>query len=84
MYIKGIFLKYLIFLSTCKWTDKLALYKCIHIFIIGNQLTTQNNDRYCPETLTGTAFSIKICSNHNMANCSPTGNNSCQCVSVLT
>ena len=31
---------------------------CIY-FIIGNQLTTQNNDKYCPETLTGTAFSIK-------------------------
>ena len=30
----------------------------MHIFIIGNQLTTQNNDKYCPETLTGTAFSI--------------------------
>ena len=36
-----------------------ALYKCMYIFIIGNQLTTQNNNRYCPETLTGTAFSIK-------------------------
>ena len=36
-----------------------ALCKCMYIFIIGNQLTTQNNDRYCPETLTGTAFSIK-------------------------
>ena len=31
----------------------------MYIFIIGNQLTTQNNDKYCPETLTGTAFSIK-------------------------
>ena len=29
------------------------------IFIIGNQLTTQNNDKYCSETLTGTAFSMK-------------------------
>ena len=36
-----------------------ALCKCMYIFIIGNQLTTHNNDRYCPETLTGTAFSIK-------------------------
>ena len=36
-----------------------ALCKCMYIFIIGNQLTTQNNDKYCPETLTGTAFSIK-------------------------
>ena len=34
--------------------------------------------------IAGTVFSIKICSNNNMANCSPTGNNSCQCVSVLT
>ena len=33
----------------------LALFKCMYIFIIGNQLTTQNNDKYCPETLTGTA-----------------------------
>ena len=30
----------------------------MYIFIIGNQLT-QNNDKYCPETLIGTAFSIK-------------------------
>ena len=36
-----------------------ALCKHMYIFIIGNQLTTQNNDKYCPETLTGTAFSIK-------------------------
>ena len=36
-----------------------ALCKCMYIFIIGNQLTTQINDKYCPETLTGTAFSIK-------------------------
>ena len=36
-----------------------ALCKYMYIFIIGNQLTTQNNDKYCPETLTGTAFSIK-------------------------
>ena len=33
----------------------------MYIFIIGNQLTTQNNDKHCPETFTGTAFSIKIC-----------------------
>ena len=37
----------------------LALCKCTYIFIIENQLTTQKNDKYCPETLTGTAFSIK-------------------------
>ena len=36
-----------------------ALCKCVNIFIIGNQLTTQNNDKYCPETLTGPSFSIK-------------------------
>ena len=36
-----------------------ALCKCMYIFIIVNQWTTQNNDRYCPETLTGSAFSIK-------------------------
>ena len=36
-----------------------ALCKCIYIFIIGNQLTIQNNDKYCPENLTGTTFSIK-------------------------
>ena len=60
--------------------NMLALCKCMYTFIIGNQLITQNNDKYCPETLTGTAFSIKkICSNHNMENSSPTGNNSCQC-----
>ena len=29
------------------------------VFVIVNQLTTQNNDKYCPETLTGTAFNIK-------------------------
>ena len=40
----------------------------MYIFIIVNQLTTQNNDRYCPETLTGTAFSIKnYAQNPNMA-----------------
>ena len=33
-----------------------ALSKSVHIFIIGNQLTTQNNDRYYSETLTGTAL----------------------------
>ena len=38
-----------------------ALCKWMYIFIIGNQLTRQNNDKYCPETLTGpAAFSIKI------------------------
>ena len=31
----------------------------MYLYIIENQLTTQNNDEYCPETLTGTAFSIK-------------------------
>ena len=36
-----------------------ALCKCMYIFIIGNQLTTQYHDKYCPETLTGTEFSIK-------------------------
>ena len=36
-----------------------ALWKFMYIFIIGNQLKTQNNDKYCPETLTGTAFSLK-------------------------
>ena len=35
------------------------VYIYMYIFIIGNQLTTQNNDEYCPETLSGTAFSIK-------------------------
>ena len=59
MYLKGRFVKYLILLSTWEWANMLALCKCMYIFIIGNQLTTQNNDRYCPETLTGTAFSIK-------------------------
>ena len=29
-----------------------AICKCMYIFIIGNQLTTQNNDRYYPETQT--------------------------------
>ena len=37
----------------------LALCKCMYIFIIGNQLIIQNNDKYFPETLPGTAFSIK-------------------------
>ena len=59
MYLKGSFVKYLILLSTWEWANMLALCKCMYIFIIGNQLTTQNNDKYCPETLTGTAFSIK-------------------------
>ena len=36
-----------------------ALCKYMYIFIIGSQLTTQNNDKYCPETLTGTVFSIE-------------------------
>ena len=36
-----------------------ALCKCVYIFVIGHQLTTLNNDKYCPETLTGTAFNIK-------------------------
>ena len=36
-----------------------ASCKCMYIFIIGNKLTTQNKDKYCPETLTGTGFSIK-------------------------
>ena len=36
-----------------------SLCKCKYIFIIGNQLTTQSNDKYCPETLTGTAFGIQ-------------------------
>ena len=36
-----------------------ALCKYMYIFIIVNQLTSQNSDKYCPETLTGTAFSIK-------------------------
>ena len=31
---------------------------CIYLFLEINK-PTQNNDRYCPETLTGTAFSIK-------------------------
>ena len=34
----------LILLSTWEWTNMLALCKCMYIFIIGNQLTTQNND----------------------------------------
>ena len=41
-------------LIAIKYFNRLTL-----IFIIGNQLTTQNMDKYCPETLTGTAFSIK-------------------------
>ena len=45
-----------------------ALCKCMYIFIIENQLTTQNNDKICPETFTGTVFSIKNKHiNHNMA-----------------
>ena len=63
----------------------LALCKYMYIFIIGNQLTTQNNVKYCPETLTGTAFSIKICSNHNMANCKPNRQQQlsvCQCADL--
>ena len=47
MYLKGRFVKYLILLSTWEWTNMLALCKCMYIFIIGNQLTTQNNDKYC-------------------------------------
>ena len=41
--------------------DKYACFMqmYIYIFITGNQLSTQNNDKYCPKTLTGTAFSIK-------------------------
>ena len=39
---------------------KYAFFMQMYVYIIiGNQLTTQNNDKYCPETLTGTAFSIK-------------------------
>ena len=34
--------------------------KYVYIFNIGHQLTKQNNVKYCPETLTGTAFSMKI------------------------
>ena len=36
-----------------------GLCKCMYIFIIGNQLTTQSNHKFCPETLTGAAFNIK-------------------------
>ena len=36
-----------------------ALYKYMYTFIFGNQITSQINDKYCQETLTGTAFSIK-------------------------
>ena len=59
MYLKGKFVKYLILLSTWEWANMLVLCKYMYIFIIGNQLTTQNNDKYYPEILTGTAFSIK-------------------------
>ena len=60
MYLKGQFVKYLIQkIYINMGVDKYAaLCKYMYIFIIGNQLTTQNNDRYSPETLTGTAFSI--------------------------
>ena len=58
MYLKGKFVKYTIILSTWETANMLALCKCMYIFITGNQLT-QNKDKYCPETLTGTAFSIK-------------------------
>ena len=58
MYLKGRFVKFntLINMGMDKYA---ALCKCMYIFIIGNQLTTQNNDKYSPETLTGTAFSKK-------------------------
>ena len=59
MYRKERFVKYLILLSAWEWAQMLALCKCMYIFVIGNQLKIQNNDKYCQETLTGTAFSIK-------------------------
>ena len=56
MYLKGRFVKYsiLINIGVGKYA---ALCKCMYIFIIGNQLTTQNIDKYCPETLTGSGDS---------------------------
>ena len=74
MYLKGRFVKYLNTLINMGVGKYAALCKCMYIFIIGNHLTTQNNDKYCPETLTGTAFSIT-----NMLK-----SYSCQCVIVLT
>ena len=59
MYLKGTFVKCPILLSTWEWADIIVLCKCMYRCITGNQLTTQNNDKYCPETLTGTEFSIK-------------------------
>ena len=44
MYFKGRFVKYLILLSTWEVGKYAALCKCMNILIIGNQLTTQNND----------------------------------------
>ena len=39
---------------------KYACFMQMYVFIYyWNQLTTQNSDKYCPETLTGTAFNIK-------------------------
>ena len=45
MYLKGRFVKYLILLST--WERALyAKILYVYIYIFGNQLTTQNNDKY--------------------------------------
>ena len=53
----GIFLKFLRLLSTCEWTNMLALCKCAYIIIV----TMQNNVTYRPEcspdNLKGTACS---------------------------
>ena len=59
MYLKARFVEYLTLLSTFEWANMLVLCKCMYIFVIVNQLTTQNNDKYCPKSLTGTAFGIK-------------------------
>ena len=65
---------------------KYACFMQMYVFIIGNQLTTQNIDKYCPETLTGTVCSITImCSNHNMANIKPNRQQQlsvCQCADL--
>ena len=47
MYLKGRFVKYLILLST--WdVGKYAYFMQMYVYIyFGNQLTTQNNDKYC-------------------------------------
>ena len=52
-------LKYLIRINRTLFICSKCTFKCMYIFIIGNQLKTQNNYKYYPETLTGTTLSIK-------------------------